>query len=165
MKILIGALLGGAIVFAVVFFMKQPEPTPEERLDEAAQQAGEAAKDAVDALKDAANDATGALADDLSKSADEISKQLEMASADLSERIASSSSAARGELDKMMADWKATGILTESGMDFDKAKEAINRSELPEDAKSQIALVLDFLDTAPGAFDARLREVEEAVRQ
>ncbi len=165
MKVLIGAVIGGALVFAVFFFMNQPEPTPEERLEDAAQQAGEAAKDAVDALKDAANEATGALAEDLSKSAEEIAGQLEAASADLSARISNSSAEAQAALDQMVSDWKATGILTEEGIDFDKANDAIVSSDLPDEAKSQLALVLNFLKAAPGAFDARVKEVESALQE
>ncbi|SDL56964.1 hypothetical protein [Pseudoruegeria lutimaris] len=52
---------------------------------------------------------------------------------------------------------------------YERLNEAFREIEsgapLPDEAKSQLALVLNFLRTAPGAIDARAKEVEEALQE
>lgn len=165
MKVLFGVVIGAVIVFAAWFFMNQPEPTPQEKLGEAVEQAGDAAKDAMDAVKDATSEAADSLATDLSKSADDLAVQIQAAGADISQRIGGASDEAKAELTGMLADWKASGIVTDTGIDLDKASEALGASDLTQEAKTQIEALLQYINEAPETFAARLGATEQTLQE
>ncbi|NDR59430.1 hypothetical protein [Aliiruegeria sabulilitoris] len=147
-KVLLGAVLGAAIVGALVFLLNQPEPvppTPEERLNKAAEEIRDATQESVEAASDAAREAVGG-----------IMGQVAEGYADVAERVAQTSQETQKELTRFLAEWRAKGILTEEGVDFAAATEAIEGSELSAEAKENAIAVLNALRDAPGTFEKKL---------
>lgn len=147
-KIIIGALLGAAIVVAGFFLFDKPEPTPEDRLKEALENVGDASQEAAKA----AADVVGEVGQAISTSASQAAMDMAAAATQLS-------NSSKVELEKMLTEWKAKGIVTEEGFDFEKAATAIKESDLSEATKTQIDQVLEAFRKAPEAFNAQLNEL------
>jgi gas vesicle protein len=147
-KVFLGAVIGAAIVGALVFALNRPEPvppTPEERLTKAAEEIRDATQESVEAASDAAREAVGG-----------ITAQVTEGYADVAERVAQTSQETQIELTRFLAEWRAKGIVTEEGVDFAAATEAIEGSELSAEAKENTIAVLSALRDAPGTFEKKI---------
>ena len=158
-KVIVGAVIGAAIVGGLVFVLNRPEPappTPKERLAEAAEDIREATQEAVEAASDAAEDAGEALASSTKEAVEEMNAEVAEAYAGVAERVALTSQGTQAQMARFLADWKATGIVTEDGIDFTAAKAAVDASDLSTDAKANVTAVLSALRDAPGAIEDKL---------
>ena len=145
-------MIGAAIVGTLVFVLNRPEPappTPEERLTKAAEEIRNATKDSVEAVSDAAREAVGGIATQVSEGY-----------ADVAERVAQTSRETQKELGRFLADWRTKGILTEEGIDFAAATEAVESSTLSTEAKANVVAVLNALRDAPGTFEKKLNALK-----
>ena len=158
-KIVVSAVIGAAVVGGLVFALNRPEPpppTPKERLTEAAEEIREATQEAIAAASDATEDASEALASDAEKVVDEMKAEVAEAYAGVAERVAHTSQQTQAQLARMLADWKATGIVTEDGIDFVAATAAVQASDLSTDAKANVIAIMNALRAAPGAVENKL---------
>lgn len=64
----------------------------------------------------------------------------------------------------MLADWKATGIVTEDGIDFVAATAAAQASDLSTDPKANVIAVMNALRDAPGALEDKLSALNAFLR-
>lgn len=158
-KIITGAVVIVAIAVVAFYALNRPEPeppTPKERLSEAAEDIREATQEAAEAVSDAAEDASEALANSTSVSVSEMKAKVAETYADVAVRVANTSQETQTQLTRFLADWKASGIVTEDGIDFDKAVAAVEESDLSVAAKANVTAVLTALRNAPGAFEEKL---------
>lgn len=147
-KVILGVLIGAAIVVAGLFLLDQPEPTPEERLKSALEDAGDAAKEAANAAADVVGEAGTAISNSASGAVAEMAGHVEKFSEDT-----------KAKFEAELAEWKAIGIITDEGFDFDRATAEIKSSELSVSAQAQINEILKALQAAPDAFEEQLSEL------
>lgn len=153
-KVILGAAIGAAVVVAGYLLLNKPEPTPEERLKSAIEDAGDAAQEAADAAKDVVGDVGTAIANSASDTAAEMARYVEELSDDT-----------KAKLEAELAEWKASGIISDDGFDFDKAVEDLKNSELSSSAQEKINDVLKTLQEAPEAFDEQLEELRKQLER
>lgn len=153
-KVILGALIGAAVVAAGFFLLNKPEPTPEERLKSALEDASNSAKEAADAAADVVGEVGTAISASASDAAAEIAGYVEKLSDDT-----------KAKFDAELAEWKAEGIITDDGFDFNKAVAALQDSDLSASAKTQINQVLEAMRDAPEAFDEQFKELKEQLEK
>lgn len=150
-------------VGAVIFALNRPEPTPAERLSEAADEAGQAAQDAIEELSDAAEETVAAVQKDAEAKAEEIQNSAAEAMDSLSAELNAASEETRKELDRLMQDWRETGIVTDEGIDYDAAMTAVDETEMDADTKTEVNKVLAFIRDLPGEAKAKLDALEQSL--
>ncbi len=153
------------IVIAGAFLFLRPEPTPQERLRDAAELAGDAARDATEALGEAAQEAAEATSAELSDAATELSDRVYESAAAMAESINAASQDTKDTLNALIAEWRATGVVTEDGIDFDAAIAAIDTSDLDASSKARLTALINSLREAPDVVEAKLSELEAALAQ
>ena len=161
-KTILGILVIVA-VGALAYVAMKPEPTPQERLQDAAEQAGEAVQEAAESVSEAATDAGDAIKQQAETTAEELASQMAETVAALSEQVNATAQETRDGLKALIAEWKSSGIVTDNGVDFEKAAAALEESDLSEEAKTQGKALLEFLRDAPGEASAKLKELEAAL--
>ena len=161
-KVILGILVvvvGGALAYVAL----KPEPTPQERLEEAAEQAGEAVQEAAESVSEAATEAGDAIKQQAETTTEELTAQMAETAAALAEQVNATAQETRDGLKALIADWKSSGIVTDGGIDFKKATTALEESDLSAEIKTQGKALLDFLRDAPGEASAKLKELEAAL--
>jgi len=158
-KVIVGAVIGAAVVGGLVFVLNRPEPTPptpKERLAEAAEEIRDVTQEAVEAASDAAEDAGEALASGTKEAVEKMKSEVVETYADVAERVAQTSQDTKRQMKRFLTDWKASGIVTEEGIDFAAAAATIEASDLSAEAKANVISVLNALRDAPGVFAEKL---------
>lgn len=158
-KIVVSAVIGVAVIGGFVFVLNRPEPlppTPKERLAQAAEEIQEVTQEAIEAASDATKDASDALANDAKEAVGEMTAEVAKAYDGIAERVALTSQDTQAQLAQMLTDWKATGIVTEDGIDFNAATAAVQASDLSTDAKANVVAIVNALRDAPGALEDKL---------
>jgi len=153
LAVIIGA---GGLIFALT----RPDPTPEERLEKAAKEAAASVREASDAVTEAVTKAKESIAKEAERTASNLSDAMTSTAALMAEEIASSADRTKDQLQAFLTEWKASGIITDEGIDYNKAIEAVDASNLSDEAKARTKRILGALRDAPGAFSARLTELE-----
>ena len=146
-----------------VFALTRPEPMPQERLSDAVEDASEAAQDAVKALSDAASETGKAVSAELSDTAQNLNEELNSAATSIVEGVTQASDATRNRLNDLLDEWRASGIVSPDGIDFDAAIAAVANLDMEADTKSQLTALLAMVRDAPGAATAKLKELETAL--
>ncbi|MEM8630487.1 MAG: hypothetical protein AAGF74_04570 [Pseudomonadota bacterium] len=164
-RIAIGVIIGAVVAGLIFFATNRPEPTPQERLEAAAEKAGEAVNEAVGAAREAASETGEAMTEAAASMAQQLSGDMEVMAAELSARVSDIPVAARTELDKFLEDWKSNGIVTEAGLDYERAREAVADSDLGDAAKLQIDGILAYLQGLPGEAADKVSELKVAIGQ
>lgn len=147
-KVILGAILGAAVVVAGYLIFNKPEPTPEERLKSALEDAGAAAQDAADAAADAVSGVGEALAISASEAATEMATYVEKLSLE-----------SKAKFEAELAEWKETGIISDNGIDFEKAAIEVQNSDLSISVQAQINDILEAMQKAPDSFNEQLKEL------
>ena len=161
-KLLIAVgLLGVAAV--AIYFATRPEPTPTERLADAAEDAADAIQDAADEVSEAASEAGEAIGAEIEETTENMSAQMAEATAGLAEQVSGASEETRAALSETVDSWRATGIITDEGIDYDAATAAVAESDFSDETKSQMTSIIEFLRTAPGEATDMLAELETAL--
>ena len=87
-RTLILAIVIAAIGAGGYFYLKQPEPTPAERLETAAEEAAEAVTDAASSAQDAASDAVDAATEQAAEAASSLADQASEAASSVADQAA-----------------------------------------------------------------------------
>lgn len=156
--------VGFVLVVAVaVFFVTRPEPTPQERLAEAAQDASDAIQSAAEELSSAAEEAGDAVREEIETTAEDLSDQMAETAAVLAEEVSDTAVETRSALSEAIEAWRASGIITDDGIDYDAAIATLAESDLSDETKSQMTSLLELLRDAPGEATQKLAELEAAL--
>lgn len=161
-KVLV-ALVATAAVAAIIYAVTRPEPTPAERLSEAAQEASDAAKDAVQDLSEAAEETVDAVRKEAEAKTEEIEDETAAAMEAVSAELDATTSEVKKELDVLLEEWRASGIVTDEGIDFNAAIEAVETSELEAETKSKVQAVIEFIRDAPGEAKEKLEALQASI--
>ncbi|MGR3616644.1 MAG: hypothetical protein ACU0BB_11450 [Paracoccaceae bacterium] len=153
-KLLLAAVAICAIGVAYATFRPQPEPTPAERLQQAAEDAQSALSDATDAAADSARAAGEAISADVQNSL-----------ADMAESIAAQSEDFSAGAQGLIAAWNETGIVTENGIDYAKASALVAQSDLAQGTKAQVDEILKQIEQSPENITKYLDELKALLAQ
>ncbi|MCV6823900.1 MULTISPECIES: hypothetical protein [Halocynthiibacter] len=148
MKVILGIVIGAAVVGGVYYWQTKPEPTPAERIEKALNDAGDAAKEAQEALKDGATMA-----------GKDLQAKMEETAAEFAESIGMTVEQMSAEVTGLVEKWEQEGILTENGFDYNKATDAVNDSTLAQDTKDQIDALLEQIRDTPEVFEQKWKEI------
>jgi uncharacterized membrane protein len=158
-------LVAIAAVAGILFFILRPEPTPQERLADAAEQAADAARDAAREIADAASDAGNTVRQDLDKAAGGMSESLADAAEVFAEQIAEASDTTRDRIIQVKEELRSRGAVTDEGIDFDAAIDFVEASDLTADIKADLVAFLEQLRDTPDALTAQIQAFEKALAQ
>ncbi|MEM9392803.1 MAG: hypothetical protein AAGA38_03035 [Pseudomonadota bacterium] len=161
-------LIGSAVLFAVVavvIFATRPEPTPQEQLMEAAEQAGEAMRDATEAAGQATQEASDAVRQEIRRTAEEVEASLAETATNMMQSISEVSQETSESLLALIGEWRASGIVTSEGIDYDAAVAAVESSDMDFSMKARFISLLEDLRDAPDRAVAKLEELETALTQ
>lgn len=148
MKVILGVVIGAAIVGGIIFWQNRPEPTPAERFEKAINDAGDAMSEAQDALKDGA-----------AAAGKDFQSRMEEAAAGVAESLGLTIEEMSAEVTGLVDKWQQEGILTENGFDYDKATEAVSESDLAKNTKDQLNAMLAQIRETPEVFEQKWQEI------
>ncbi|WP_121067703.1 hypothetical protein [Chachezhania antarctica] len=155
----IGALGFGGYVY---WQDRQVPPTPQEE----AAVAGENLSDAVNNLKDAVTGVSSAATE---QAKDALSDNVANLQASLGNLAASTLNDAADSLNGLQARLEAQGILTEDGLDYDRAVEKVNEMELPTAVRARametLREVQDTPEKARAYFNSLMEQVQGAAEE
>ncbi len=159
------ALLTAAVIVVgvVVYSLTRPEPTPAERLSEAAQEVGDATRDAAEELAAVAEETVEAVQDQTEAKVDEMQNDAAEVVDAISKELTTASADARTQLETLVQEWRDTGIVSDEGIDFDAAIAAVNATELDSETKLQVNGLLESMRDLPGDAKMKLEALENSL--
>jgi len=153
-------------------YLNQPEPTPAEKLESAAQQASEAVNEAATAVTEAASQALSDATDQASEAASsaveqagEAADQASQTATDLANQAGDQVAALAGQGQELFNSWVQEGMLTAEQFDYDKMVDAVQNSQLSQDIKAQVIKILDDIKAAPETAALKLQELRNLLTQ
>lgn len=151
--------IAAVAVVAVIYAVTRPEPTPAERMSEAAQEAGDALTDTAENLAATTRDAAEALQAEAEDQLDSVQDNTVALNKAVSAKMAETSEEARQEIANLTIEWRETGIITDEGIDFDAAIDSVDTSAMQPGTKTQVVSFLEFLRDAPGDAKTKLDQL------
>lgn len=153
-------------------YLNQPEPTPAEKLESAAQQAGEAIGDAATAVTEAAEQALSEAGDQASDAASsvvdqatETAEQAGQAATDLANQTSDQVAALTAQGSELINTWVQEGMLTGDQFDYDKMVDQVRNSQLSQDIQTKVIAILDEIKVAPETAALKLQELRSLLIQ
>jgi hypothetical protein len=153
-KTIIAALIGAGVVIAAVLWLNQPEPTPKEKLEDAAETAADALQDAGKAISDGA-----------AETAESLKKSAEETAAEVTESAAQTANAAKAEATRLITAWEETGIVTEDGFSYENAITTVFYRSLDEPTKTKIVALIEQIHETPALFEEKMKEIREILKK
>lgn len=135
----------------IVLFTSQPdpEPTPQERLQQAAEDAKSALEDAGDALADSARE-TG----------EAVSQSVQESVAELAEALSAQTQSLSAEALELLKAWEDAGIVTDDGLDFAMAREILGQSQIAQGTKDKVEEIFQKIEETPENIAVYLAELQ-----
>ena len=171
-RILVIAVLLAAAGASAYYILTRPEPTPAERLENAAQEAGDAVGEAAQAVTEAASEAVQNATQQANEAASSVSQQASDAADQASAAVDTAAQAANEQIaalgdqgNALIQSWQDSGILTEAGFDYDKMMTAVQASPLTESVKAEAATILADIKAAPDTFAEKFEELKKLLAQ
>ncbi|WP_171207505.1 MULTISPECIES: hypothetical protein [unclassified Ruegeria] len=172
-----------AIGAGAYYYLNQPEPTPAEELQSAAQDAAEAAGEATEAARQAVSDAldsavdqatetaeaaqnavtntANAAADQISEGASSVGTQVEDAATEAGDQIAALSQQGQD----LFNSWIEDGTLTTGQFDYDSMVASVRDSALAQEIKTQAIVILDEIKASPETLVTKMQELQQLLTQ
>ncbi len=147
--LVLGVLVAG-IGAGIYYYLTQPEPTPAEQLQSAAQDAGDAVSDAVESVAEQAANA---------------SDQVEQSATDLANQASEDVAALASQGQDLLNSWIEDGTLAVQNFDYDKMVASVKDSALTNDLKTRAIAILDEIKASPEVFAAKLEELRSLLTQ
>jgi polyhydroxyalkanoate synthesis regulator phasin len=172
------------IVVAVIgagayYYLNQPEPTPAEQLQSAAEEASdavsatqEAASDAASSITEQASEAASAVQDAASDAVDNVSEQAADAAAALSEQATDAAESAGDQVaaltsqgQELFNTWLQDGMLTAQQFDYDAMVASVQDSTLSDTVKTQAIAIFDKIKASPETLVAEIQKLRTLLTQ
>ncbi|SLN70953.1 hypothetical protein ROA7450_03886 [Roseovarius albus] len=153
-KVVVLGAVGIAVLAVLIFTLNKPEPTPAEKLEQAVQDLGNAASDVGDALVEGGKGIQ-----------ENLQEELQAAANDFADFAASSAESLSQQAQDLVAAWQDTGIISETGFEFEKAIQTLKDSTLDDATKEKIAKILDQIRDTPELAAEKLREIRDLLSQ
>ncbi|WP_170463725.1 hypothetical protein [Ruegeria arenilitoris] len=154
-RTLILAVIVAGLGAGIYYYLNQPEPTPAERLQSAAQEAGEAVNDAVDAATEQANEA----ASSITEQATEAAEQAGQAATDLANQASDQVASLATQGQDLVNSWIEEGTLSVQNFDYDAIVASVQDSQLSQDLKTQALNILDEIKASPQLIAEKIEEL------
>lgn len=154
-RTLILAVIVAGLGAGIYYYLNQPEPTPAERLQSAAQEAGEAVNDAVDAATEQANEA----ASSITEQATEAAEQAGQAATDLANQAGDQVASLATQGQDLVNTWIEEGTLSVQNFDYDAIVASVQDSQLSQDLKTQALNILDEIKASPQLIAEKIEEL------
>ncbi|NOD33890.1 MULTISPECIES: hypothetical protein [unclassified Ruegeria] len=166
-----------AVIIAVFgvggyYYLNQPEPTPAERLQTAAEEAGDAladaASDAQDAVADAvdtateqASEAAASVADQAAEAASSVADQASEAAQQAGDQVA----ALTDQGQELLNSWIQEGKLNPANFDYDGIMASLEESTLAADLKKQAIQIVNDIKASPETIAQKIQELTNLLTQ
>ena len=171
-RTLILAIVIAAIGAGGYFYLNQPEPTPAEGLETAAEEAAgavtdaassaqDAASDAVDAATEQAAEAASSLADQASEAASSVADQAADTAQEASDQVA----ALAGQGQELLNSWIQEGKLDPTNFDYDGIMASLQDSTLATDLKDQAIKIVNDIKDSPETIVQKTQELTNLLTQ
>lgn len=172
-----------AIGAGAYYFATQPEPTPGEQLQQAAEDAGDAVSEAASAVQEAASDAVNtateqaseaasSIADQASEAASSVTDQASEAANSLAEQANEAASDAGDQVaalgaqgQELLNTWIQDGMLTAQNFDYDAMVASVQDSTLAQSVKTQVIQILDDIKASPETVVAKIQDLRTLMSQ
>ncbi|WP_170760601.1 hypothetical protein [Ruegeria lacuscaerulensis] len=169
------AVVIAAVGAGIYYYVSQPEPTPAEQLQSAAQDAGDAVSEAADAATDQAAEAAssiseqasdvaeqaGQAATDLADQASDAAEQAGQTATDLTNQAGEEVASLANQGQDLFNSWIADGALTLDNFDYDTMVAAVQESTLAQDLKTQAIQILDDIKASPETIAVKIQELRD----
>ncbi|MCG7518332.1 hypothetical protein [Ruegeria sp. Ofav3-42] len=149
------AVFVAAIGAGIYYYLNQPEPTPAEQLQSAAQDAGDAVNEAVDAATEQVNEAASSVADQASQAAEQAGQ----AATDLANQAGDQVASLAGQGQDLVNTWIEQGSLNVQNFDYDAMVASVQNSDLAQDLKDQAIKILDEIKASPQLIGEKIEEL------
>lgn len=154
-RTLILAVIVAGLGAGAYYYLNQPEPTPAEQLQSAAQEAGEAVNDAVEAATEQASEAASSIADQ----ANEAAEQAGQAATDLANQAGDQVAALANQGQDLLNSWIEEGTLSVQNFDYDAMVTSVQDSQLSQDLKTKALGILDEIKASPQLIAQKIEEL------
>lgn len=149
------AVFVAAIGAGIYYYLNQPEPTPAEQLQSAAQDAGDAVNEAVDAATEQVNEAASSVADQASQAAEQAGQTATDLANQAGDQVASLASQGQD----LVNTWIEQGSLSVQNFDYDAMVTSVQNSDLTQDLKDQAVKILDDIKASPQLIAEKIEEL------
>ncbi|UUV07572.1 hypothetical protein [Ruegeria sp. YS9] len=160
-RTLILAIVIAAIGAGGYFYLNQPEPTPAERLETAAEEAAEAVTDAASSAQDAASDAVDAATEQAAEAASSLADQAADTAQEASDQVA----ALAGQGQELLNSWFQEGKLDPTNFDYDGIMASLQDSTLATDPKDQAIKIVNDIKDSPETIVQKIQELTNLLTQ
>ncbi|WP_261391796.1 hypothetical protein [Ruegeria arenilitoris] len=165
------------------FYLNQPEPTPAEKLQSAAKEAGEAVGEAATAAQEAASEAlstatqqagdaasaaveqAGEAAEQAGQTATDLANQAGDAATDLANQAGDQVAALTAQGQELLNTWVDEGMLSAEQFDYDAMVESVKNSQLSQEIQDQVIKILDGIKEAPETAALKIQELRNLLTQ
>lgn len=154
------------------FYLNQPEPTPAEKLQSAAKEAGEAVGEAATAAQEAASEAlstatqeAGDAASAAVEQAGEAAEQAGQTATDLANQAGDQVAALTAQGQELLNTWVDEGMLSAEQFDYDAMVESVKNSQLSQEIQDQVIKILDGIKEAPETAALKIQELRNLLTQ
>ncbi|WP_109311528.1 MULTISPECIES: hypothetical protein [Ruegeria] len=154
-RTLILAVIVAGLGAGAYYYLNQPEPTPAESLQSAAQDAGAAVNDAVDAATEQASEAASSIADQ----ATEAAEQAGQAATDLADQAGDQVASLANQGQDLLNSWIEEGTLSVQNFDYDAMVASVQDSQLSQDLKTKALGILDEIKASPQLIAQKIEEL------
>lgn len=161
--ILFGVIIA-ALGAGIYYFLSQPEPTPAEQLQSAAQDAGDAVSDAAEAATEQASEAASSVAEqaaDVAEQAGQAATDLADQASDAAEQAGEEVAALANQGQELITSWIEDGALTMQNFDYDAMVASVQESGLAQDVKTQVIQILDDIKASPETIATKIQELRD----
>lgn len=158
-------IVAAGALAAAAYYATRPEPTAADRLSEAVEDAGQAARDVAEELTIAANEAADSVQSQVENRSAEFESQAGMVADAVATRLSDTSRETQDRLFALLQIWREAGIVTQSGIDFDAAIDAVEETDMSTESREQVVRLLEFMRDAPAAAEIKLAALEAALKQ
>lgn len=187
------------VVIAVIgigayYYVNQPEQTPAEKIQSAAEDASDAVGEAASAAQEAASDALNSATEQASEAASSIADQANAAAeqagqaatdlanqasdtatdlanqatdtaTDLANQAGDQVAALTGQGQELFNSWIQDGMLTAQQFDYEKMVASVQESSLTQEIKTQAIKILDDIKAAPDTVVEKIQELRNLLTQ
>lgn len=161
-----------AIGIGGYYYLNQPEPTPSEQLQSAAEDAGEAVNEAASAAQEAATEALNSATDQASEAASSLTEQAAEAASSVADQASDVATQAGDEVaslagqgQELLNTWVQEGMMTAQQFDYDKMVASVQDSALTQDIKTQVIQILNDIKAAPETALTKLQDLQNLLTQ
>lgn len=161
-SLLLSVIIAG-VGAGAYYYLTQPEPTPAEKLQSAAEEAKEAVSDAVESISEQADQtgqAASELAEKVEQAASDLAEQAGQTASDLADHASEQVAALTTQGQALLQQWVEDGTLSVQNFDYDALVASVQESDLSETLKTRAVEILDQIKESPQVIAEKIQELQ-----